>query len=252
MDTRSSALRFLTTVPCFRDADAATLERIAAHGRHMSVRAARSLFTEGDPCRHLYILVTGRVKCYRTSAEGREQILRVFERPGDVFCTTSAFSTGSHIVSAEAMTEASLYAIDVDTMKRVALAQPAVALALVTSAGDQMGSLVGLADDLSLKTATARVAKLLCERARAQGGRPGEEVRLPRDGLRVEQIAALVGAVRVHVSRSLKALARMGAITLDRKTIRISDMKVLEAFVDAAEPAAPTARGVAGRIGRRR
>jgi CRP-like cAMP-binding protein len=195
----------------------------------------RAHASEAGQARHLYILVAGRVKCYRANPEGREQILKVFERPGDIFCTTSAFSTGSHIVTAETLSDATLYAIDVETMKRVALEQPAVALALVTAAGDQMQSLVGLADDLSLKTATARIAKLLLERARAEGGRNARDVCLRRDGLREEQIAAMVGAVRVHVSRSLKTLAGMGAIALERDEIRISDMKLLAAFLDATE-----------------
>ena len=175
------------------------------------------------------------MKCFRASPEGREQILKVFEHPGDIFCTTSAFSTGSHIVTAEAMNDVDLYVIDVETIKRLALEQPAVALALVTAAGDQMRSLVSLADDLSLKTATARVAKLLWERARVEGQRDVKGIRLPRAGLREDQIAALVGTVRVHVSRSLKALAAMGAITLDRDTICIRDMRALESFWQGLE-----------------
>ena len=51
------------------------------------------------------------------------------------------------------MSEVSLYVIDVDTMKRVALEQPAVALALVTATGEQMRSLVSLADDQHLRDA---------------------------------------------------------------------------------------------------
>jgi CRP-like cAMP-binding protein len=124
----------------------------------------------------------------------------------------------------------------VDTMKRVALEQPAVALALVTATGEQMRSLVSLADDLSLKTATTRVAKLLWERARAQGGRKAKEVRLPRASLREDDIAAMVGTVRVHVSRSLKALATMGAIAVDRDIICVKDLEALEGFLQAVEP----------------
>jgi CRP-like cAMP-binding protein len=134
------------------------------------------------------------------------------------------------------MNDVSLYAIEVATMKRVALEQPAVALALVTAAGDQMRSLVSLADDLSLKTATTRVAKLLWERARAQGGCKGREILLHRASLREDDIADMVGTVRVHVSRSLKALATMGAITLDRDSIRIKDPEALEGFLHAVEP----------------
>lgn len=212
------------------------MKTIASRCRPRSRQPGESLFLEGEPCRDLYVLVAGRVKCFRASPEGREQILKIFERPGDIFCATSAFSTGSHIVTAEAMSEVSLYVIDVDTMKRVALEQPAVALALVTATGEQMRSLVSLADDLSLKTATTRVAKLLWERARAQGGRKGKEVRLPRASLREDDIAAMVGTVRVHVSRSLKALATMGAIAVDRDIICVKDLEALEGFLQAVEP----------------
>lgn len=235
MEPHSNAVRFLTANAPFADVNAATIKTTASRCRPMSRQPGESLFLEGDPCRDLYILVTGRVKCYRASAEGREQILKIFERPGDIFCTTSAFSTGSHIVTAEAMSEVTLYVVDAQTMKRVALEQPAFALALVTTAGNQMRSLVVLAADLSLKTATARVAKLLLERARFEGGRAGQEIRLRRDDFREDQIAAMVGAVRVHVSRSLKALAGMGAIALDRETIRIRDMNLLDGFVHAME-----------------
>ena len=232
MDVPADTIRFLTTRSPFTGVNATTIKAIASRCRPMSRQAGESLFREGDPCRDLYILATGRVKCYRASPEGREQILKIFDHPGDIFCTTSAFSTGWHIVTAEATSETTLHVIDLETMTRIAREQPAVALALVTAAGDQMRSLVGLADDLSLKTATARVAKLLAERARAEGTSQGEPVRLRRDGLREEEIASMVGTVRVHVSRSLKALASMGAITLDREVIIVPDVKVLERLSD--------------------
>ena len=236
MAAHPDVMRFLAAHSPFAGVEAGTMKMIASRCRPRSRQSGERLFREGDPCHELYILVAGRVKCVRANPEGREQILKVFERPGDIFCATSAFSTGAHIVTAEAMSEVSLYVIDVETMKRVALEQPAVALALVTATGDQMRSLVALADDLSLKTATTRVAKLLWERARAEGGRAAKQVRLRRAGLREDEIAALVGTVRVHVSRSLKALATMGAITLDRDTICVNDLKTLEGFLQAVEP----------------
>jgi CRP-like cAMP-binding protein len=235
MDPHSDAIRFLSSHPAFAGVEKATVRTLASRCRLKSGQSGETLFREGDPCRDLYILVAGRVKCFRASLEGREQILKIFDWPGDMFCTTSAFSTGSHIVTAEAMNDVSLYAVDVETMKRVAIEQPTVAFAIVKAAGDQMKSLVSLADDLALKTATTRVAKLLWKRAHVEGQREGKEIRLRRAGLREDDIAAMVGTVRVHVSRSLKALAAMGAIRLDRDTIRISDLKALEDFLQAVE-----------------
>jgi len=67
-------------------------------------------------------------------------------------------------------------------------------------------------------------------------GRKGKEVLLLRSSLREDDIAAMVGTVRVHVSRSLKALATMGTITLKRDSIRINDPEALEGFLHAVEP----------------
>jgi len=232
MDLRPAA--FLASHPPFAAVDGRTRQLVASRCRSISRRSGEHLFLEGDACRDLFILVDGRIKCTRANPEGREQILKVFDQPGDIFCVTSGFSSGSYIVTARAASDVVLYAVDIETMKRAARDQPSLALALMTATSEQMRSLVTLADDLSLKNATARVAKLLCERARTQGG--GKPVRLSRATLREEEIAALVGAVRVHVSRNLKTLAAMGAITLDRNSIRINDVKALEAFVHAVGP----------------
>jgi CRP/FNR family transcriptional regulator len=243
MDAHGDTVRVLAGLPSFAGVNANTIRKVASRCRPMTRRAGENLFMEGDPCRGLYILAAGRLKCYRASAEGREQILKVLERPGEIFCTTAAFSTGSHIVTADAMTDTALHVIDVETMRRVALEEPTVTLALISSAGDQMRGLVGLADDLSLKTATTRVAKLLCQRAREEGQRGGKDIRLPRDSLREDEIAAMVGTVRVHVSRSFKALAKMGAITLTRDVIRIADLEALERLAGGAESDDAPVRG---------
>src|SRR2546426_11764887 len=118
MEPRRDTLLFLANHAPFSAVDAGTRKIVASHCQPISRRSGEAIFTEGDPCRDLYLLVTGRVKCVRANAEGREQILKVFERPGDVFCATSAFSTGSHIVTAQAMSDVQLYAVDVETMKR--------------------------------------------------------------------------------------------------------------------------------------
>ncbi len=161
------------------------------------------------------------------NAEGREQILKVFERPGDIFCIASAFSTGIHIVSARAMIETRLHLLDMDAVNRVARDHPSVGLKMIATAGEHMTHLVALADDLSLKTATARLAKHLYELAVVEGAGRGVKVQVSRDRLRAEELASLLGTVRVHISRSLTTLADAGAIDVDRRFIGIRDLAIL-------------------------
>ncbi|MBI1894888.1 MAG: Crp/Fnr family transcriptional regulator, partial [Candidatus Rokubacteria bacterium] len=228
MDTDERTLELLKAAPCFKDLAPAVRGTIAARCRPLSLERDQLVFMEGEPCRSLYILESGKVKCYRANAEGREQVLEVLDRPGDTFCITSAFKTGKHIVTATAMTATRLRVLDLDTVKHLAQEHSSLALSLVATAGDQMKSLVTLAEDLSLKTATARLAKFLYEMALAEGERAGKETLVRRDCLREEEIASLLGIVRVHVSRSLKRLASTGAIALSREVVRIPDLTALK------------------------
>lgn len=114
-----------------------------------------------------------------------------------------------------------------DTVNRVAQEHPSVGLKLVTTAGEHMAHLVALADDLSLKSATGRLAKHLHQLAAAEGAAKGKEVRISRDRLLEEELASMLGTVRVHISRSLASLVRAGAIDLDRRFVRIRDLTIL-------------------------
>jgi len=161
------------------------------------------------------------------NAEGREQILKVFERPGDTFCIASAFGTERHIVSAKATTKTRLHLLDLAAVKKLIRQYPEIGLKLVTTAGEHMTHLVALADDLALKTVASRLAKHLDELAAMQAAGNHEGSLLPRARLREEELAALLGTVRVHISRSLRDLARAGAIEVNRRFIKIRDPAVL-------------------------
>ncbi|MHB8481313.1 MAG: Crp/Fnr family transcriptional regulator [Nitrospiria bacterium] len=228
MNTDEKTLRLLRTVSCFADLAPTVHATIADRCQSRSFQTGQFVFMEGDICQHLYILESGRVKFYRTSAEGREQILKVFDRPGETFCIPSAFHTGRHIISASAVTETRLSLLDVDTVHRLAQEHPSLSLKLVATAGEHMTHLVGLAEDLSLKTVTGRLAKYLYHLIVAEGAEDRKEIRLSRDRLPEEELASMLGTVRVHVSRSLMNLVQAGAIDLTRSFVRVRDLTLLK------------------------
>jgi CRP-like cAMP-binding protein len=226
MTAPETLLKLLKAVPYFSDLSPTILEGVAAHCRSKVSAAGQLIFMRGDPCLDLCILESGRVLFSRVSADGREQVLKVFESPGDTFCIASAFSTGRHIVNVQADTETRLYLLDMDTANRLVREHPSVGLKLMAAAGEHMAHLVNLAEDLALKSATERLAKYLHELAMAEGDSV-KVIVLARDRLREEALAPILGTVRVNVSRSLTNLARTGAIEVDRESVRILDLAAL-------------------------
>jgi CRP-like cAMP-binding protein len=227
MTPSDSVLALLKTVPYFADLEQGVLKTIAARCRSKVIPAGQLIFTEGDPCLELCILESGRVKFYRVNAEGREQVLKVFDARGDTFCIASAFGAGKHIVSVRTAIETRLCLLDMGTVNRLVREHPSMGLKLVAVAGEHMAHLVGLAEDLALKTATQRLAKYLHELAGAERAAKGTDIRLSRDRLPEEDLASMLGTVRVHISRSLTSLARAGAIEVERGYIRIRDLPLL-------------------------
>ena len=71
----------LKQLPLFAEFGAEALGRLAAHSVTRTYPAGHVLFTTGEPCRGLYVIESGRVRIYRTSPTGREQILHT-EGPG--------------------------------------------------------------------------------------------------------------------------------------------------------------------------
>jgi CRP-like cAMP-binding protein len=221
-------LSILSKVSYFRDLDPGVLAGIAGHCRARRCSAGEIVFMEGDPCLDLCVLESGRVLFYRINADGREQVLKVFERPGDTFCIPSAFSEGRHIVSVKATAETRLQLLGMETVNRIVQQYPSVGLKLIATAGEHMAHLVALAQDLALKSATARLAKHLLDVAAGESAAPNEPVQIPRARVREDELASILGTVRVNVSRGLRNLARQGAIELDRKFIRLLDLRMLK------------------------
>jgi CRP-like cAMP-binding protein len=221
-------LSVLRKVPYFRDLDPGVLTGIAGHCRARLCSAGEIVFMEGDPCLDLCVLESGRVMFYRINVDGREQVLKVFERPGDTFCIPSAFSEGRHIVSVKATAETRLQLLGIKTVNRIVQEHPSVGLKLIATAGEHMAHLVALAQDLALKSATARLAKYLLDMACGESAPKDGPIPIARARLREDDLASILGTVRVNVSRILKNLAREGAIDLDRKFIRILDLRMLK------------------------
>lgn len=231
--TAADRIALLRSVVIFGNLDASSLDEVARHPKSRTFAAGATVFSEGERCRHLHILASGRVKFSRINADGREQVLRVFEQPGDLFCLASAFgSAGAHIVTDTAAAPTELLLLDLGLLRDLAGQHPSVGLKLMGAAGEHLRHLVDLAGDLALKSATGRLAKLLLVAAESAAG--SGSARLRRQDYRQDELAAALGTVRVNVSRGFANLARAGAITLERDVIVIKDLNILRRIAEAS------------------
>ena len=218
-------LEFLKSVPYFSDLSLAELESIRELVFEKTADRAEMVLLEGEPAANMYFVASGVVKMFKTSAEGKEQILSIV-RPGESFNDVPIFDGGPNPASARAMGPVLLYAIKRRDMEAILRNHPQIALNVIKVLARRVRHLVSLVEDLSFKHVIGRVAKILVEHI---GGEMGRGPRLTQ-----QEMAAMAGTAREVVGRSLKALEEEGAIKLDRHRIIITDKKALQKIMEAS------------------
>jgi len=215
----------LKSIPYFSSLGSGELEAIRQLVFERWADRGELILLEDEPTQTVYFVVTGVVKAFKTSAEGKEQILCIL-RPGDSFNDVSVFDGGPNPVSAIAMSRVRLYGISKTDMETLLREHPGIALNIIKVLAGKVRHFVSLVEDLSFRHVTGRVAKLLLEYA-TNGSEEGKG-KSPRPRLTQQDMAAMVGTAREVVGRSLKALEEEGAIRMDRHRIAIVNREALE------------------------
>jgi CRP-like cAMP-binding protein len=218
-------LEFLKSVLYFSDLGLAELESIRKLVFEKAADRAEMVLLEGESAANLYFVASGVVKVFKTSAEGKEQILSIV-RPGESFNDVPIFDGGPNPVSAQAMGPVLLYGIKRNDMEAILRDHPKIALNVIKVLAKRVRHLVSLVEDLSFKHVISRVAKILFEHI---GGEMGRGSRLTQ-----QEMAAMAGTAREVVGRSLKALENEGAIKLDRHRIIIKDKEALQKIIEVS------------------
>ena len=216
---------FMKSIPYFSGLSPAELDSIKQSIFEKRAERGEIILFEGEPAEALFFVVSGVVKVFKTSAEGKEQILSIV-RPGESFNDVPIFDEGSNPASAQAMGPVVLYGIRKNELKVTLQNHPQVALNIIKVLAERVRQLVSLVEDLSFRHVIGRVAKILLEHA-GDGAAPG-----PR--LTQQEMAAIAGTAREVVGRSLKALEEEGMIKLDRHRIVITNKEALKEKVAAS------------------
>jgi CRP/FNR family transcriptional regulator len=209
-------LEHLKTIPYFQELEPSALARLQASVFEVRLDRGQILFSEGDPAEAMYGVQSGQVKILKLSPDGREQVLRVMG-PGECFNEVPVFDEGPNPANAQALEPAVLWGIRRTDMRRLVEEHPAVAIGFLKVFAKKLRFFTQKVEDLSFRSVTSRVAKLLLELAEDDG----------RGNLRLKQqftqqeLANVVGTAREMIGRAFKVLEKEGAIKLTRHRVVI-------------------------------
>lgn len=218
----------LGRVPYFAGLDRAALAQLAAEARERRCAAGELVLAAGEPCQGLSFVVSGRVKVFKLSEDGREQVLRILG-PGRSFNDVPVFDGGPNPAGVSALEESVIALLPASRIHALLREHPEVAAAVIRLLAVRLRAMTEMVEDLALRGVAARVARLLLECSR--GAPPLAEGAGDHCAhLTQQQLAAMTGTVREVVQRALKALEREGAIELARGRIRVLAPEILASW----------------------
>ena len=187
------------------------------------------VFAEGDEANGFYVLHAGRVKIYKVSFEGKEQILHIFG-PGEPFGEVPVF-TGEHFpANAEALEKAAALFFPREAFIALVKRNPELALNLLAILSVRLRRFAALIDDLSLKEVPGRLAAHLLYLSERKQGALDLELDVAKG-----QLASLLGTIPETLSRILGRLKKGGFIDLTGPRIRLLDVEGLQELAEGGQ-----------------
>jgi CRP/FNR family transcriptional regulator len=210
-------VKHLAAIPLFEGLPTEQLEDLATILVDQIFRRGQTIFTEGDDATGFYVGITGRVKIFKLSFEGKEQILHIFG-PGEPFGEVPVF-TGQHFpANAEAMEESRIFFFPRESFIGLIKNNPSIALNMLAVLSLRLRRFTHLIDDLSLKEVPGRLSAYLLYLSEQDEGTSDLELSITKT-----QLASLLGTIPETLSRIFGKLSKEGLIELDGPRIRILD-----------------------------
>lgn len=224
-----SVVALLRQLPIFSELDTVALQRLAERAVPRTVGAGHLLFTAGEECRGLYIIEHGRVRIFRVSPEGREQVLHV-EGSGRPVAELPLFDGGPYPASAVTIEESRLVFLPRADFEYLYRTHPDIAHAIIRGLGKRLRHLVHVTETLAFRDVAARLAMLLADYAERSEARRDDGVLIELERTQ-EELALEIGTARESVSRAMKQLRRKGLIeSLGGRWLRIPDVAKLRSL----------------------
>ena len=187
-----------------------------------------NIFAEGDDGVGFYILVSGQVKIYKMSVDGKEQILHIFG-PGEPFAEAAVFTGKSFPAYADAMQDSRVFFIPRNSFVSLIESNPSLAMNMLGTLSMRLKKFAGMIEALSLKEVPGRLAAHLLLLSSQH-----DSNNFPLN-ISKTQMASLLGTIPETLSRIFKKLTKKGYLEMDSARIRIIDREGLEELASGEE-----------------
>lgn len=201
-------------------------EALAMIVMDQTCKRGQYVFAEGDEGTGFYVVITGRVKVFKLSPDGKEQILHIFGS-GDPFAEVAVFTGSTYPANAMALEKSRLFFFPRASFVELIAARPSLAMNMLATLSLRLKQFAHLIEALSLKEVPGRLAAYLLAACDESTG--ADRITL---AISKTQLAGLLGTIPETLSRILTKMSNQGLIASNGNQISLLDRQRMHDLAD--------------------
>ena len=215
-------LNIISAIPLFNGLPGDQLSAIRQIAVEKQYNKGQTIFSEEDETKGLFVVVEGRVKVYKVSSEGKEQILHIIEA-GQSFGEVTIFTGQQMPANAQTLAKSRLLLFPRSAFVGLVTDNPSLALNLLAIMSKKLRQFATQIENLSLKEIPARLASYLIYLAEEQGSADAVTLNVSKG-----QLASLLGTIPETLSRIFAKLSGQNLIRVEGPKIMLLDPEGIE------------------------
>ncbi|OKY75717.1 MAG: transcriptional regulator [Desulfobulbaceae bacterium DB1] len=217
---------YIAQIPLFKGMRGDHYDELAMIVVDQEVPRGKLLFSEGDPGNGFFVIVSGRIKIFKLSIDGKEQILHILG-PGEPFAEVAVFTGSSYPANAMALEKSRLFFFPRKAFVELIGEHPSLAMNMLATLSFRLKQFTHMIEALSLKEVPGRLAAYVL-----LAGEKGEDDTNVELAVSKTQLASLLGTIPETLSRILTKMNKQGILDVDGGRIRILNREKLMALAE--------------------
>ena len=216
---------FLSKIYLFESLSLDQLKHIETSTSIKKLHKDEHLFTEGQIATAFFIVYSGRVKIYKLSADGNEQILHIQE-PGDLVAEAIIFDFTTYPAYCQAMENTVLIRFSKAKFHQLLKHFPEITFKMMSAYSRRMRQLVAVIEELSFHDVKSRLANYLIKNCIVKNNKNFCPLNLTK-----KDLASVLGTIPETLSRTLLFFKKENIITEEQNQIILLDAARLKSFI---------------------
>lgn len=197
------------------------IDRVYQFSQVVHLGEGQILFNQSEKVKAFYMVLSGKIKLFRMSADGQEKIIEIV-KPGEVFAEALMFTDQTdYPVSSAALSDTEVISINAEKFKNMLWDSTDTCLLLLGAMSFRLRKLVNEIDKLTLHSGTCRVASYLIQEM--PEGKKEFKLEIPKN-----IIAARLSIKPETFSRIIKSLNNKGILSIDGNSVIVHDIDTLK------------------------